>query len=177
MFDLPRSSWADYDRSVLSAGAMIVPRASKEVEVTPEARAALGLADDVEKLDGEALVRAVLKAPVDLLWNGGIGTYVKDADETNADAGDTTNDPVRINADEMRWAASSERGATWVHAAGRIVFALRGGKLNNDALDNSAGVDMSDHEVNSRSCWGPWSAGEMTREGRNDPLLRSRRTT
>ncbi|HEU0079464.1 MAG TPA: NAD-glutamate dehydrogenase domain-containing protein, partial [Longimicrobiaceae bacterium] len=101
MFDLPRSSWADYDPAVLSEGAMIVPRASKEIELTPQARAALGLPDDVERLDGEGLVRAVLMAPVDLLWNGGIGTYVKDAEETNADAGDTTNDPVRIDADDL----------------------------------------------------------------------------
>jgi glutamate dehydrogenase len=173
MFDLPRSSWADYDRSVLSAGAMIVPRASKEVEVTPEARAALGLADDVERLDGEALVRAVLQAPVDLLWNGGIGTYVKDADETNADAGDTTNDPVRVDADALRCRVVGEGGNLGFTQRGRIAFALRGGKINTDALDNSAGVDMSDHEVNLKILLGAVvRAGEMTMEGRND-LLRS----
>jgi len=173
MFDLPRSSWADYDRATLSAGAMIVPRASKEVEITPEARAALGLPDDVEKLDGEALVRAVLKAPVDLLWNGGIGTYVKDADETNADAGDTTNDPVRIDADALRCRVVGEGGNLGFTQRGRIAFALRGGKINTDALDNSAGVDMSDHEVNLKILLGAVvRSGEMTMEGRND-LLRS----
>jgi len=173
MFALPRSSWEDYDRAALSAGAMIVPRASKEVEVTPEARAALGLADDVERLDGEALVRAVLKAPVDLLWNGGIGTYVKDPDETNADAGDTTNDPVRIDADELRCRVVGEGGNLGFTQRGRIAFALLGGKINTDAMDNSAGVDMSDHEVNLKILLGAVvRSGEMTMEGRN-ALLRS----
>jgi glutamate dehydrogenase len=173
MFALPRSSWADYDRAALSDGAMIIPRATKEVEITPQARAALGLPDEVERLDGEALVRAVLKAPVDLLWNGGIGTYVKDADETNADVGDTTNDPVRIDADELRCRVVGEGGNLGFTQKGRVAFALRGGKINTDALDNSAGVDMSDHEVNLKILVGSLvRAGEMDMEGRNG-LLRS----
>jgi glutamate dehydrogenase len=168
MFDLPRSSWADYDRAVLSEGAMIVPRASKEIELTPQARAALGLPDDVERLDGEGLVRAVLTAPVDLLWNGGIGTYVKDAEETNADAGDTTNDPVRIDADDLRCRVVGEGGNLGFTQKGRIAFALRGGRINTDALDNSAGVDMSDHEVNLKILLGSVvRAGEMDENGRN----------
>jgi glutamate dehydrogenase len=171
MFDLPRSSWDDYDRSALSPGAMIVPRASKEIEVTPEARRALGLADEVERLDGEGLVRAVLKAPVDLLWNGGIGTYVKDEDETHADVGDTTNDPVRIDAGELRCRVVGEGGNLGFTQLARIAFAARGGKINTDALDNSAGVDMSDHEVNLKILLGAVvRSGEMTMEGRNQLL-------
>lgn len=168
MFDLPRSSWADYDPAVMSEGAMLVPRASKEIEITPQARAALGLPDDVERLDGEGLVRAVLMAPVDLLWNGGIGTYVKDAEETNADAGDTTNDPVRVNADDLRCRVVGEGGNLGFTQKGRIAFAARGGKINTDALDNSAGVDMSDHEVNLKILLGSVvRAGELDEDGRN----------
>jgi glutamate dehydrogenase len=148
MFALPRSSWEDYDRALLSKGGMIVPRASREVELTPEARAALGIPAGIERLDGEGLVRAVLSAPVELLWNGGIGTYVKDRDETHADAGDTANDPVRVNADELRCKVVGEGGNLGFTQRGRIAAALRGVRLNTDALDNSAGVDMSDHEVN-----------------------------
>jgi glutamate dehydrogenase len=171
MFRLPRSSWEDYDRSLLSPGAMIVPRASKEVVVTPEARRALGLPETVERLDGEGLVRAVLTAPVELLWNGGIGTYVKDADETHADAGDTTNDPVRVNAQELRCQVVGEGGNLGFTQRGRISFALRGGRINTDALDNSAGVDMSDHEVNLKILLNRVvEAGGLTEQGRNELL-------
>ena len=171
MFDLPRSSWEDYDRAVLSPGAMIVPRASKEIEVTPEARRALGLGDEVERLDGEGLVRAVLKAPVELLWNGGIGTYVKSPDETHGDVGDTTNDPVRIDSDELRCQVVGEGGNLGFTQKGRIDFAVRGGRINTDALDNSAGVDMSDHEVNLKILLGAVvRAGELDFEGRNELL-------
>ncbi|HEX6749034.1 MAG TPA: NAD-glutamate dehydrogenase domain-containing protein [Longimicrobium sp.] len=173
MFDLPRSSWDDYDRAALSEGAMIVPRASKEIELTPQARAALGLGEDVERLDGEGLVRAVLKAPVELFWNGGIGTYVKSSDETHADVGDTTNDPVRIDAAELRCQVVGEGGNLGFTQKGRIEFALRGGRINTDALDNSAGVDMSDHEVNLKILLGRVVRdGELDEEGRNE-LLRS----
>ncbi|CAA9342976.1 MAG: NAD-specific glutamate dehydrogenase, large form [uncultured Gemmatimonadetes bacterium] len=171
MFRLARSSWEDYDRSLLSPGAMIVPRASKEVAVTPEARRALGLPETVERLDGEGLVRAVLTAPVELLWNGGIGTYVKDADETHADAGDTTNDPVRVNAQELRCQVVGEGGNLGFTQRGRISFALRGGRINTDALDNSAGVDMSDHEVNLKILLNRVvEGGGLTEEGRNELL-------
>ncbi|MBV9108371.1 MAG: NAD-glutamate dehydrogenase, partial [Gemmatimonadetes bacterium] len=168
MFDLPRSSWDDYDRSVLSPGAMIVPRASKTIEITPEARRALGLGDEVEKLDGEGLVRAVLKAPVDLLWNGGIGTYVKSEEETNADVGDTSNDPVRIDAGELRCRVVGEGGNLGFTQKGRIAAAIHGVRLNTDALDNSAGVDMSDHEVNLKILVGRVVRdGDLDMEGRN----------
>ena len=168
VFDLPRSSWDDYDRSKLSPGAMIVPRASKEVAITPEAREALGIEGSVERMDGEALVRAVLKAPVELLWNGGIGTYVKSREETNAEAGDSANDPVRINAEDLRCKVIGEGGNLGLTQRGRITYALQGGRINTDAIDNSAGVDMSDHEVNLKILLTPMvAAGEMEFDDRN----------
>jgi glutamate dehydrogenase len=171
LFALGRSSWEDYDRSVLSEGGMVIPRASKEIVVSRRVREVLGIAAHVEKLDGEALVRAVLCAPVELLWNGGIGTYVKDAEETHADAGDSANDPVRVNADELRCQVIGEGGNLGLTQRGRIAFALNGGRLNTDALDNSAGVDMSDHEVNLKILLN--SAvhdAEITSETRNELL-------
>jgi glutamate dehydrogenase len=148
LFALGRSSWSDYDQSLLSAGGMIVPRGAKEVELSPEARRALGVSAFPEVMDGETLIRAVLSAPVELLWNGGIGTYVKSAAETHADAGDPSNDAVRINVEELRCEAVGEGGNLGFTQRARIEFDLRGGKVNTDALDNSGGVDMSDHEVN-----------------------------
>jgi glutamate dehydrogenase len=171
MFALPRSSWEEYDRNTLSTGAMIVPRASKEVVLTPEARRALGLGEDVERLDGEALVRAVLTAPVELLWNGGIGTYVKDREETHADVGDTTNDPVRVNAGELRCKVVGEGGNLGFTQRGRIALARAGGRINTDALDNSAGVDMSDHEVNLKILLNRVvEGGDLSLDGRNELL-------
>ncbi len=171
LFELPRSSWDDYDRGKLSAGGMIVSRASKNVALTPEARAALGLADDVAALSGESLVQAVLRAPVELLWNGGIGTYVKSTDETNADAGDTGNDAVRINAEELRCAVVGEGGNLGMTQAARVQYALAGGRLNTDAIDNSAGVDMSDHEVNLKILLAPAvESGRLSQEARNELL-------
>ncbi|HET7320999.1 MAG TPA: NAD-glutamate dehydrogenase domain-containing protein, partial [Longimicrobiaceae bacterium] len=173
LYQLPRSSWQDYDRGTLSEGAMIVPRASKEVTLTPEVKKALGIPDEVQKLDGEGLVRAVLTAPVELLWNGGIGTYVKDAEQTNAEVGDSANDPVRVNAEELRCKVVGEGGNLGFTQLARIAYALRGGRINTDALDNSAGVDMSDHEVNLKILLNPLvAAGAMSFEARND-LLRS----
>ncbi len=148
LFRLPGSSWDDYDRGALSEGGMIVPRGSKEVSVAPEAREALGLEGSPEKLDGEQLVRAVLKAPVELLWNGGVGTYVKHPEELHAQVGDTANDPVRVGADELRAKVVGEGGNLGFTQRARVLYALGGGRLNTDALDNSAGVGMSDHEVN-----------------------------
>jgi len=148
MFDLGRSSWDDYNRDLLSEGGMIVPRGSKEVELSDAAREALGLDDDAGPLDGESLIRAILRAPVELLWNGGIGTYVKATDESHADAGDASNDAVRIDAPELRCKVVGEGGNLGLTQAARIEYALRGGRLNTDALDNSGGVDLSDREVN-----------------------------
>lgn len=172
LFELPRSSWDDYDRTKLSPGGMIVSRGSKAIPLTPEGRAALGLPEGLTALDGEGLVRAVLKAPVELLWNGGIGTYIKAEEETNADAGDTSNDPVRVNAAELRCAVIGEGGNLGMTQAARVAFALRGGRLNTDALDNSAGVDMSDHEVNLKILFAPEvAAGRVSNDERNDLLV------
>jgi glutamate dehydrogenase len=172
IFNLPRSSWEDYDRSKLSAGAILVPRGSKEVELTPEARRALGLGDEVTVLDGESLIRAVLTAPVELLWNGGIGTYFKDREETHAEVGDPTNDPVRVNAEDLRCKVMGEGGNLGLTQRARIQFHLQGGRINTDALDNSAGVDMSDHEVNLKILLNPVVRdGDLDAESRN-ALLR-----
>ena len=148
MFELGRSSWEDYDRSVLSKGGMIVSRSAKSVELTPEAKAALGVTDETAEIDSESLIKAVLSAPVELLWNGGIGTYVKSRSESHQDVGDASNDPVRIDVPELRAAVVGEGGNLGLTQAARVEYALRGGRLNTDALDNSGGVDLSDREVN-----------------------------
>jgi glutamate dehydrogenase len=171
IFALPRSTWEDYDPSLLSPGAMVVPRASKEVRITPEARKALGLEGGPDRLDGEALVRAVLTAPVELLWNGGIGTYVKHPAESHSDAGDTANDPVRVDATDLRCQVVGEGGNLGFTQRGRICFALAGGRINTDAIDNSAGVDMSDHEVNLKILLNAGiQAGRLEVEARNQLL-------
>jgi len=148
LFELPRSSWDDYDRSLISEGGGIFPRSAKTIPVSPQVRQALGLADDVTQLAPADLIRAILLAPVDLLWNGGIGTYVKAETESHADAGDKANDAVRVNGTQLRAKVVGEGGNLGLTQRGRIEFARAGGKINTDALDNSAGVDCSDHEVN-----------------------------
>ncbi len=148
MFDLPRSSWEDYDTSLISAGGGIYSRQQKSIPISPEARAALGIEDDVTEMTPPALVKAILRAPVDLLWNGGIGTYVKAEIESDADVGDRANDLVRANANQVRAKVIGEGGNLGVTSLGRVEFDLTGGRINTDALDNSAGVDCSDHEVN-----------------------------
>lgn len=148
LFKLPRSSWADYDPSLLSAGGGIYPRALKAITLTPQVRAALGLGEEVASLPPNALISAILKAPVDLLWNGGIGTYVKATSESHADVGDRANNPVRINGRDLRCKVVGEGGNLGLTQLGRIEAALGGVLLNTDFIDNSAGVDTSDHEVN-----------------------------
>jgi glutamate dehydrogenase len=171
MFALPRSSWDDYDRSVISAGGGVWPRSAKSVPVGPEIRAALGLAGDVSRLSPPELIAAILRAQADLLWNGGIGTYVKATDESNADAGDKANDAVRADAAELRVKVVGEGGNLGLTQRGRIEFARRGGKINTDAIDNSAGVDCSDHEVNIKILLDRLvAAGELDKPGR-DALL------
>ncbi|WP_433294012.1 NAD-glutamate dehydrogenase [Pseudonocardia sp. CA-142604] len=171
MFALPRSSWDDYDRSVISAGGGVWPRSAKSVPVGPEIRAALGLAEDVSRLSPPELIAAILRAPADLLWNGGIGTYVKATDESNADAGDKANDAVRADAAELRVKVVGEGGNLGLTQRGRIEYARRGGKINTDAIDNSAGVDCSDHEVNIKILLDRLvAAGELDKTGR-DALL------
>ena len=173
LFRLRRSTWDDYDRGKLSPGGMIVSRGAKSVELTEEARAALGLGPDAATLDGESLIRAVLSAPVDLLWNGGIGTYVKANAETHADAGDASNDAVRIDVKDLRAKVVGEGGNLGFTQAARVEYALGGGRINTDALDNSGGVNLSDREVNLKILLNEaMNAGLVTREERNRLLER-----
>ncbi|MDT3399899.1 NAD-glutamate dehydrogenase [Streptomyces sp. B1866] len=148
LFELPRSSWADYDAALLSAGGGVYPRTAKAIPVTPQVRAALGLERRVTKLTPAELMKAVLKAPVDLLWNGGIGTYVKASTESHGDVGDKANDAIRVDGQDLRVQVVGEGGNLGLTQLGRIEFAAAGGRVNTDAIDNSAGVDTSDHEVN-----------------------------
>ncbi|WP_214408635.1 NAD-glutamate dehydrogenase [Sphaerisporangium fuscum] len=148
LFALPRSSWADYDSELISAGGGVWPRTAKSVPVSPQMRAALGIPEGVSALTPNDLISAILKAPVDLLWNGGIGTYVKASSESHADVGDKANDPLRVNAGDLRCKVIGEGGNLGLTQLARIEFALNGGYVNTDFIDNSAGVDTSDHEVN-----------------------------
>jgi glutamate dehydrogenase len=171
MFALPRSSWADYDAALISPGGGVWPRTAKSVPVSPQARAALGLDDSVLALTPAQLISAVLAAPVDLLWNGGIGTYVKATAETNADVGDRSNDGIRIDATQLRSKVVGEGGNLGLTQAGRIQFARAGGKINTDFIDNSAGVDTSDHEVNIKILLGRRvQDGQMSMAERNQLL-------
>jgi glutamate dehydrogenase len=146
LFQLPRSSWADYDAKLLSKGGGVWPRSAKSIPLSAEARGALGV--DATALAPSELVGAILKAPVDLLYNGGIGTYVKASSETHAQVGDRANDVLRVDGRELRCKVVAEGGNLGFTQLGRIEYALAGGRVNTDAIDNSAGVDCSDHEVN-----------------------------
>jgi len=148
LFDLPRSSWDNYDRSLISAGGGIWPRSAKSVPITPEVRAALGLEDGTSALSPDQVISAILAAPVDLLWNGGIGTYIKGTAQSHADVGDRTNDAVRVDASQVRAKVIGEGGNLGLTQEARIEYSLAGGLVNTDFIDNSAGVDTSDHEVN-----------------------------
>ncbi|HXS49583.1 MAG TPA: NAD-glutamate dehydrogenase domain-containing protein [Sphingomicrobium sp.] len=146
MFELPRSSWDDYDRKLISKGGGVYPRTEKSIPLSAEAREALGI--HAKELDPASLINAILKAPVDLFWFGGIGTYIKASMQSQADVGDPANDVLRANADEVRAKVIGEGANLGVTQAGRIEFAERGGRINTDFIDNSAGVDCSDNEVN-----------------------------
>ena len=148
LFALPRSSWADYDPTVISAGGGVWSRTAKSVPLSASAAEALGLDSDVRALSPDQLISAILAAPVDLLWNGGVGTYIKASTQSDADAGDRANDAVRIDATAVRARVIAEGGNLGVTQAARIEYALAGGLINTDFIDNSAGVDTSDHEVN-----------------------------
>jgi len=154
MFDLPRSSWDDYNKKLISAGGGVFPRTAKSIPLTPQIRAALGLEQGVMRLTPNELMKSILLAPVDLFWNGGIGTYVKSGAESHADVGDKANDAIRVNGEDLRVRIVGEGGNLGCTQLGRIEYALRGGPDNTggaictDAIDNSAGVDTSDHEVN-----------------------------
>jgi glutamate dehydrogenase len=171
MFDLPRSSWDDYDRSLISEGGGIWPRTVKAIPISEQVRAALDLPADVVKLSPAELIKHILLAPVDLLWNGGIGTYVKAGTESNVEVGDKANDAVRVNGADLRVKVVGEGGNLGLTQRGRIEFAKAGGKVNTDALDNSAGVDCSDHEVNIKILLDQLVAnGELAKEQRNELL-------
>ena len=166
LFALPRSAWDDFDRSVLSAGGGVYPRSAKSIPLGPEARRALGI--EAGSLTPNELIAAMLKAPVDLLWNGGIGTYVKAKRESHAEVGDRANDVVRVNGDELRCRIVGEGGNLGLTQLGRIEFAAGGGRVNTDAIDNSGGVDCSDHEVNIKILLNEVvAAGDLTGKQRN----------
>src|SRR6201987_3779960 len=146
LFHLPRSSWADYDHSLISNGAGIYARSAKSVSLTPEVKKVLNV--EADALTPADLICALLMAPVDLLYNGGIGTYVKGMHQTHAEVGDRANDAIRVNGAELRCRVVAEGGNLGLTQLGRIEYGLNGGRINTDAIDNSAGVDCSDHEVN-----------------------------
>ncbi|HKI55595.1 MAG TPA: NAD-glutamate dehydrogenase [Trueperaceae bacterium] len=169
LFELPRSSWSDYDTGVISRGGGIFERGAKSIPLSREMRAMLEV--EAEAMSGQDLVRAILKMPVDLLWNGGIGTYVRASSERDADVGDAANDPVRITAPELRCRVVGEGGNLGFTQLARIEYARGGGRINTDAIDNSAGVDTSDHEVNIKILLQPLVAsGDLTDKQRNDLL-------
>ncbi|HEY2621916.1 MAG TPA: NAD-glutamate dehydrogenase, partial [Dyella sp.] len=171
MFKLPRSSWDDYDKSLISAGGGVYARSLKSIPVSPEVRAALGLKADVTQMAPNELLSAILKAPVDLLWNGGIGTYVKASSETHADVGDRANNALRVNGGELRCKVVGEGGNLGMTQKGRIEAAHHGVLLNTDFIDNSAGVDTSDHEVNIKILLNDAvQRGELTEDARNKQL-------
>jgi glutamate dehydrogenase len=169
LFRLPRSSWADYDESLISEGGGIFPRTAKSIPLSPQVREMLDV--EAESMTPTELINAMLKAEVDLLWNGGIGTYVKASAESNAEVGDRTNDALRVYGDELRCRVVGEGGNLGFTQKGRIEYALRGGRIYMDAIDNSAGVDCSDHEVNIKILLDAIvEAGDMTEKQRNELL-------
>ncbi len=173
LFELPGSSWDDYDRSLISAGGGVFPLSAKSIPVSAEIAAALGLEPGVTTITPAELKRAVLLAPVDLLWNGGIGTYIKASSETNAEIGDRGNDAIRVDGRQLRVRVVGEGGNLGVSQRGRIEAALSGVSINTDAIDNSAGVGTSDREVNIKILLGAVGRdGRLDRADR-DVLLRS----
>ena len=172
LFELPRSSWADYDPTLVSAGGGVFARSLKAIPITPEVRLRLAIADGIEKLTPAELIRAILQAPVDLLYNGGIGTYVKASAESHAAVGDKANDVVRVDGRSLRCRSVAEGGNLGFTQDGRVEYALGGGRMNTDAIDNSAGVDTSDHEVNIKIVLdGAVHDGELDEADRNALLV------
>jgi glutamate dehydrogenase len=176
LFELPRSAWSDYDSSLISRGGGVYERTAKSIEISEQVREALGI--EAAELAPAELIRAILAAPVDLLWNGGIGTYVKATDESQADAGDKANDALRRNGSELRCRVVGEGGNLGLTQLGRIEYARTGGRngdggaINTDAIDNVAGVNCSDHEVNIKILLGALIAnGDMTEKQRNELLV------
>jgi glutamate dehydrogenase len=169
MFALPRSSWEDYDKSLISAGGGVYARSLRSIEISPQVQAALDIAET--SLTPEELMHKILLAPVDLFYNGGIGTYIKHSSESHAQVKDRANDAIRVNGNQLRCKVVAEGGNLGATQAGRIEFAMAGGRIFTDAIDNSAGVDCSDHEVNAKI----WldvevNAGKLTEAQRNTIL-------
>lgn len=169
LFAGPASGWRDYDERVISRGGGVFDRTSKTIELSDQARAALAI--EARRLAPDDLIHTILKAPVDLLWNGGIGTYVKASHQSHAEVGDRANDTLRADGCELRTRVVGEGGNLGLTQAGRIEYALAGGRLNTDAIDNSGGVDSSDLEVNIKIALGSVEAnGRIEREARNTLL-------
>ncbi|MBS0472625.1 MAG: NAD-glutamate dehydrogenase [Proteobacteria bacterium] len=169
IFDLPRSSWDDYNRDLISKGGGVFARTLKEIPLTPEVKAIAGVAAD--KLSPQELIKALLKAEIDLLFFGGIGTFIKASTQSNLEAGDRANDALRVDGGEVRAKVVGEGANLGVTQLGRIEYARSGGRINTDAIDNSAGVDTSDHEVNLKILLGgPVRRGELTTEARDELL-------
>ena len=172
LFELPRSSWADYDRTLISEGGGVFPRSAKSVPISAQVAVALGLPKGTTAMTPAQLMKSILTAPVDLLWNGGIGTYVKASSEVNAEVGDRANDAVRVDGKSLRAKVVSEGGNLGFTQLGRVEAALAGVHINTDAIDNSAGVDTSDHEVNIKILLTAMTReGDMTLEQRNELLV------
>ena len=171
LFDLPRSKWNDYNSSLISKGGAVFERSAKVINISPEIQELLNIYKD--HIVPDELIRAIIKAKVDLIWNGGIGTYIKASSENNIDIGDKTNDLLRINGNEVRARVIAEGGNVGVSQLGRIEYALNGGAINTDFIDNSAGVDCSDHEVNIKIALNLAVAkGKITTQERNDLLVK-----
>ncbi len=169
LFDLPQSSWKDYNQALISKGGGIFDRNAKEISLSPELKKALVVEETL--LSGQELIRSILKAPVDLIWNGGIGTYVKSSDEDHLNVGDRTNDDVRVDANELRAKMVGEGGNLGFTQKARIEYSKMGGRINTDAVDNSGGVNLSDLEVNIKILLSlPCSRGELSFEDRNKLL-------
>jgi glutamate dehydrogenase len=169
LFRLPRSSWANYDRAVISRGGGVFDRSAKSIPISPEVKQAFDI--EADHLTPAELIRKLLTAAVDLLWFGGIGTFVKAPDETQAEVGDHANDALRINGDEIRAKVVGEGANLAVTQRGRIAFALAGGRINTDAIDNSAGVDTSDQEVNIKILLDQAIASGALASEEREPLL------
>jgi glutamate dehydrogenase len=172
LFSLSRSQWSDFDSKVISQGGGVFERYAKEITITPEMRQAFAIGDDVPAIvDGETMISLLLKAPVTVLWNGGIGTYVKARSESHSDVNDGANDAVRVNADELRCLVVGEGGNLGFTQRARVQCAQAGIKINTDAIDNSGGVDLSDHEVNLKLLFSPLVAkGALKIDDRNNLL-------
>jgi glutamate dehydrogenase len=171
LYELPRSSWQDYDKDLISEGGGVYSRSLKKIPLTPQVCEVLDINAGIQSMTPAALMKAILQAPVDLLWNGGIGTYVKSSSETNADAGDKANDAIRVNGADLRVKCVGEGGNLGLTQRGRIEYAAAGGRINTDFIDNSAGVDTSDHEVNIKILLDRVVAdGDLTRKQRNELL-------